>query len=111
MHFWELDGTVKVIINPSGRTTEDAAVIIRTLSEDECRRYEALVEEGYTELTIFEELFPEYSEELEDNSEEDEPPQTKSTLAAAIREKTGMDLQSLEKMTKSDLLKLQEKLK
>lgn len=110
MHFWELDGIVKVIINPSRSSIDDPAVIIRTLSDDECLRYEEMVKEGYTELTIFEELFPEYNEELNSDTIEDEPPLTKSMLAAAIREKTGMDLRSLEKMTKEDLTKLKEKL-
>lgn len=110
MQFWQLDGIIKVIINPSGSSSDDPAVIIRTLSEEESRRYEEMVEEGYTELTIFEELFPEYTDELDCSAEEDDPPQTKRMLAAAIREKTGMDLRSLEKMTKEDLTRLQEKL-
>ncbi|MGH1362692.1 MAG: hypothetical protein ACRBF0_03990 [Calditrichia bacterium] len=111
MCFLEYDGIVKVIINPSGQSDEDNAVIIRTLNTAETEQYCLLVEEGYSEDTIFEEMFPEYTDALNEEVETESKPATKSDLAKSIRDRIGKQLPSLEKMTKADLNILEQKLK
>jgi len=111
MCFLEYDGIVKVIINPSGQTDEDNAVIIRTLSVAEMEQYSLLVAEGYSDATICEEMFPEYVGALNEDIENESKPATKSDLAKSIRDRIGKQLPSLEKMTKADLNILEQKLK
>jgi hypothetical protein len=97
--FRTINGHKHVIINWMCRDRDTATLITRPLDEQEMKLYQDASSDGEDDRKIYDKLFPELPTrraKLKDMS--------KQQICDAIRRKLNLELQSLDRMTRADLL-------